>query len=801
MRKQRPPPAPALNLGGRFDAFCSDDSDNESTSDDDSAPNPPPPARSRSRSARAPSPTAFGRGWSEGIPPLRVEEEDEFTTPPSIPPKRRPPASPSATQPASRAQLGAVGCSADVHSRDSGTPFDPGGDGTGASGFPTGYTFRHNAVAALLRQLLAVPPSQRGPTAAVQSWNDVEFVEMIEGFDETHGFVLEHDGVNDTTHDERALPCLSPSQWVWAHAHFKKQLDRGWAVLIPSRADIPWDVYRTNRWRLTEKKDLGRQTRDDDGNLKWRLVDNCSDGMWPTFDGDGNCTFAGGDSVNDHAPHRWNEERFHATGDTWDGEWFDDVNFATSEIIRMKRRFGDAWVSKIDEDAAYKAFGFASKSRRFFGRWVLNPTVPIPKDVLNGSRQPLESECVYLFSTTLNFGARASATLYHRWSRAFNALFLWADNPVIAHLAVDPERLSCARYVDDGLPIVGSDGDGSADGGRALGELAKQRYIALLHFCGLNFSKAKDDAEGATTNDKRIFLGVELLIAKEMKRIPAERVQDALTRLRAAVSKRAIPRKAFESLVGTLNCAGSCMPFAKVYLHPAWQALATQRGRWIRQSRTLRVAWQWWLTWLEHSNGISLCYEQEWEEAPTAKWYTDASFSGLGGLLCTPDGVVEYFHSSWEDLGVDPHDFHIGELEIATLVFSADLFSHHFRKRKLWAWCDNMSTCDVLRNEGAKCPGMHVCLRRLHNIMARDSFLLRGRHIRTERNTGADELSRPSPGHLDRFFAWAREELGATAFRRVMPVGVAELMQRVKHAHDARAAALQRRGAEAPTSR
>ena len=41
---------------------------------------------------------------------------------------------------------------------------------------------------------------------------------------------------------------------------------------------------------------------------------------------------------------------------------------------------------------------------------------------------------------------------------------------------MDPERLSCARYVDDGLPIVGSDGDGNADGGRAIGKLAKQRY-------------------------------------------------------------------------------------------------------------------------------------------------------------------------------------------------------------------------------------------------------------------------------------------------------------------------------------
>ena len=64
----------------------------------------------------------------------------------------------------------------------------------------------------------------------------------------------------------------------------------------------------------------------------------------------------------------------------------------------------------------------------------------------------------------------------HSWSRTFTALFLWADNQAVAHLAVDPERLSCARYVDDGLPIVGSDGDGNADGGRAIGELAKQRY-------------------------------------------------------------------------------------------------------------------------------------------------------------------------------------------------------------------------------------------------------------------------------------------------------------------------------------
>ena len=72
----------------------------------------------------------------------------------------------------------------------------------------------------------------------------------------------------------------------------------------------------------------------------------------------------------------------------------------------MKRRFGDAWVLMVDEDATYKAFGFASQSRSFFGRWVLDPTVPIPEDVLNGSRQPFESECVYLFSTTLNFCAR-----------------------------------------------------------------------------------------------------------------------------------------------------------------------------------------------------------------------------------------------------------------------------------------------------------------------------------------------------------------------------------------------------------
>ena len=777
---------PALATGGVFDVlYLSDDEDDEAATTAAHGTTAPPPTR---RPTPAPLPAPPSARWrARGSAP---PEPHPPPPPPTSSPEHHDPPPSSAARQTLGARRGVVGSSADTSSRDSGKVFDRGR----SDGFPPGYSFRHGSVAQLLRALLATPPAERGPTPAVQAFNDVDFVELLEAFDTTHGFVLEHDGLGDTTHDERALPRLSPEQWVWAHSAFKKELDRGWAFRCATRTDIPWPVFRTNRWSLTEKKSLGRQVRDSHGALKWRLVDNCSDGMWPSFDAHGNCTFAGGDSVNDHAPHRWNEARYHASGDTWDGAWFDDVSFASKEIIRLKRRFGDCWVSKIDEDAAYKAFPFASQSRRFFGRWVLDPTVPIPPAVLDGSRQPLESECVYLFSTTLNFGARASATLYHRWSRAFNALYLWAANPAVAHLAVDPERLSCARYVDDGLPMVGCDGDGATDGGLAVGKTAKERYIALLHYCGLNFSAAKDASEGATTNDSRIYLGVELLIADEMKRIPAARVADALVRLRAAVKLRRIPRKAFQSLVGTLNCAGSCMPFARVYLHPAWQALSTQRGRWIHQSRALRVAWQWWLSWLESSNGVSLCYESQWEEAPTAKWFTDASFSGLGGLLCLPDGTVEYFHSSWEDLGVNPHDFHIGELEIATLAFSADLFAHHFRSRKLWAWCDNMSTCDVLRNEGAKCPGMHVCLRRLHQIMARDSFLLRGRHIRTEVNTGADELSRPSPGHLDRFRAWARKELGATSFVRVAPPGVPALMQRVKRAHDARAAALLRRG-------
>jgi len=40
-------------------------------------------------------------------------------------------------------------------------------------------------------------------------------------------------------------------------------------VSFATHADIPWEVYRTNRWRLTEKKHLGRQVKDADGVLEW----------------------------------------------------------------------------------------------------------------------------------------------------------------------------------------------------------------------------------------------------------------------------------------------------------------------------------------------------------------------------------------------------------------------------------------------------------------------------------------------------------------------------------------------------
>ena len=601
--------------------------------------------------------------------------------------------------------------------------------------------------------LLAVPPMERGAREAVQRWNDVEFVEMLESIDERGGLPLPHDGtLNGITLDCRRLPRLDAAQWRFAHACMRKELDRGWVHRYASHDDVPWDSYAVNPWFLTAKTHLGRQLKGADGNLKWRWIDNLS------------FAHANVGSINEHAPLNWA------------GGWFDGVDFASAEIMRTKTTYGDVEVAKVDEDSAYRCLCYSADARRFMGRWVLDPTKPIPQHVLNGE-QPRADDCCLLFSNRLCFGAGWSALHYHRFGRALNALFLWKDHPGLTDFYVPSAQLSCARWVDDSLIIAGP----------GWGAAAKARFFALLARYGAQYSVTKDEDEGAIVSStqpgtaaRRIFLGIELDLHDERMRVPPERVDDCVARLQRAIASRSVRRSEFESLVGVLGHYVKCIPFAKLFLRRAWTALACSHGRWVRLNRGIRVDLQWFASALSASSGETLCLDAAWTEAAELGLYTDSSLDGFGGIFVT-DHRAEYFHGRWDEYGVDASMLNINQLELACL----GLALHHWRtalaRRRVIMRCDNTTACAALNNQYCRDPAMLVVLRQLYLAQAEHSFVARASYINTHDNIAADALSR---NDLARCFNYARNVLGVTEFNRVEPsLNVGTLLQRMVAAH------------------
>ena len=401
----------------------------------------------------------------------------------------------------------------------------------------------------------------------VARWNDTDIIEQLEACDEKGGFVLNHDGLNDVVHDERCedgsrpLPRLSAAGWVSAHRQWRKEWLAGWATRLGEEVDLSerygGAAYRVNRWGTTNKRSLGRDVIDPDtGEPKIRITFNGSDGRWGR---DGEFI---GDSLNDHAP------MVEPSDNGWDGLWYDGIRFAAAEVVRFTRDFGSCSVSVSDFVAAYRSCALAKESRRHHLVWVLDPSKPVPAHVLAGE-QPRPEDCCLLELNRLPFGTVHAVNCFSRLSRAINALYLWPNNPVLLEYKVPEEELSLATYLDDNAKISTE----------RYADIAHARFLALATKCGLECEPSKDRPPSSV---EQLYLGCLLHIEAQQLRVPPERVEDGVVRLREMLGRKCTLRSDFESLVGILNHYADCIPYARLFLRRCWLALAFCHGRWMR---------------------------------------------------------------------------------------------------------------------------------------------------------------------------------------------------------------------------
>jgi hypothetical protein len=214
-------------------------------------------------------------------------------------------------------------------------------------------------------------------------------------------------------------------------------------------------------------------------------------------------------------------------------------------------------------------------------------------------------------------------------------------------------------------------------------------------------------------------------------------------------------RKEFDSLVGVLSYAAATTPSARTFMRRLYSA-QRRRGRFVRLNRGLKCDLQWWLRYWSEYNGVSLILEELWRDAEELQFWTDASLDGYGACFNTPDGP-QFFGGLWSDFGVDTSEMHISELEMLAVGMAVHQWGQYLAQRRVLIRVDNEACVHTLASGRCRDPGMMVCMREMFFTMAKDSFLLRAKHIGTKDNVLADAASR---SEMDRFYAFGLSEFG-----------------------------------------
>ena len=603
-------------------------------------------------------------------------------------------------------------------------------------------------------------PLRLAAAARLTGFPDVELIEALEEWPRCGGLPLLFSGARERTVE---VPNSSKSYKRAAEAHALLQREYGEGGMLLFKERPPWRHWRTAPYFCIPKRLYGKPRPG-----KWRSIHNHSAG-----------TEAEG-SLNDFIF----QDRKIVLGSV--------ASFA-EKALRVKR-------ANPDEEVGLWLCDFARAFPQLSVRWCdvplqgmrwFHPERPLPE---YAARRPPTAEeerrdMVYLFPCGFTLGARSSMMWFCRIAALFNHLLHHPLTPVATPLP-DPSKFATEFYVDDTAYACT----------RSVYAALKRRTFEVCALVGdpARLISWEKDAKDGAFRTVQTFLGVDVDVGAETLSIPAPRIEDGRRRLRAAVGRSYMLTSELRSLVGCLSFAARCAPRAgRTFLRRFWDSLRCdgRPRRWTRINRGLRCDMQFWLKLWEAIPHVHLVPSAS-EPEGDGLIFTDASghVTGDDGEVLRAGGfgavnleLGEYFCGDWPE---EAASLDINSLECLAVLMSALRWGSSWKGRKIVLRCDNQSSCAVLRSGVARDAALMVPIRHLHFDSIRHSYELHVRHIAGVENELADLSSR---GLFEKFEETARAK-GVTLTRVGVPVSVSDMLNRMKQARTARAAAAADRG-------
>jgi hypothetical protein len=256
---------------------------------------------------------------------------------------------------------------------------------------------------------------------------------------------------------------------------------------------------------------------------------------------------------------------------------------------------------------------------------------------------------------------------------------------------------------------------------------------------------AEDKLEGPTT--LLAFLGLLIDTMRMEIRVPAEKIAKARSLINTFKGRKRVTLRELQSAIGTLQFLCRAVRPGRVFLQRliALTRAVFKPSHYIRLSIGARQDLEAWTHFLEHYNGVTAIFPEDWYDSATLNFYTDASGSiGYGAYF-----AGQWFSGRWPP---GTTGLSIALLELFPIVVAIQVWGEQMRNKKVLIFCDNAAVTEVINSQSSRCSKIMHLMRELTLSCLHFNVLIRSQHIAGYRNRCADLLSR---GELVKFRAMA----------------------------------------------
>ena len=247
------------------------------------------------------------------------------------------------------------------------------------------------------------------------------------------------------------------------------------------------------------------------------------------------------------------------------------------------------------------------------------------------------------------------------------------------------------------------------------------------------------------------YLGITVDSTKMEFKMSQERIYEIISLLRQWIKRKTCSKRQLLSLLGKLIFVSRVVRAGRTFVGRIIELSKSMKHihHHTRLSVECRKDLAWWLKFLPIWNGVSIFYEEHWENNIDLHLWTDASNIGFGA----------YFQGAWVAQKYSGRftaflENHINWREMYALVSAAATWGHKLAGKRVLFHCDNLVTVSCIQSGKSKDSNMMRLIRSLFLICGVNNFECNSIYVAGMENDITDSLSRLD---LCRFRALAPE--------------------------------------------